>query len=70
MKLFFSAVEESELLFEIHGLRQDEIGILKISMDFYEKISRELPQKETEEPFNHIFDPPYVSLTKIELEDE
>lgn len=64
----FGGVEGSKLLFEIHGVRDQEIGIARISADFYDRMSQELPKRETEEPFDTILAPPYVSLTKVELE--
>ena len=64
----FGGVEDQELLFEIHGLRDEEIGVVRISKNFYDRMARELPQKEKEEPFDVILAPPYVSLSKVVLE--
>ena len=65
----FGGMENHELLFEIHGMRDDEVGIARISQAFYDKMEHELPEKETEEPFCTILAPPYVSLSKVDLEE-
>lgn len=63
--VFFDRVENGKLLFQIHGLKEKEIGILKIDRDYYNMTAEKLEQSKSEEPFCRFLAPPYVSLLKI-----
>jgi hypothetical protein len=67
--IFFQRCEGNELLFDIEGLKEDEIGKARIPRELYEKAVNELPEKRLEEPFDVFLEPPYVSITKIEIEE-
>jgi hypothetical protein len=67
--IYFQERDGDELLFDIFGLREDEIGKARIPGELYEKSLGELPEKRGEEPFISFLTPPYVSITKIEIEE-
>ena len=68
--IYFTGIEGNSLLFDIVGLRDDEVGRLKIGRDVYEKAAKELPAKKDEEPYSTFLEPPYVSISKVEVEVE
>ncbi|MBN1648100.1 MAG: hypothetical protein JW874_08710, partial [Spirochaetales bacterium] len=66
----FHQFENNELVFHIFGLKQDEIGISKLPADFYENVKKSYKTLKNEEPFTFILEGPYISLNKIEWENE
>jgi hypothetical protein len=54
-----------ELLFHIQGLKNDELGVFKISDAVYSKTLAEIDQRSGETPFNEFLVPPYVSLNRL-----
>lgn len=70
MKIYFVDTSSDHLTFHLHGLRDDEIGVMKIAMVAYEKALAEVPVRRGEEPYSAVLEPPYVSVHKIELERE
>ena len=68
-EIFFKETEDEALVFEIAGLRENEVGRVKIQREVYEKAENELPVKQREEPYSTILEPPYVSICKVEIEE-
>ena len=68
-KIFFTGCKGDELEFDIIGLRKDEVGKARVPRELYKKSVEELPVKRLEEPFSTILTPPYVSITKVEIEE-
>ena len=68
-KITFQECEGDDLLFDITGLREDQIGKARIPRELYNKSLSELPAKIGEEPYSTILEPPYVSITKVEIEE-
>jgi len=67
--IYFDRIDENMLVFDILGLREDEIAEIKIKREVYDKAEAELPLKRQEEPYNMFLQPPYVSISKIEIEE-
>ncbi len=67
--IYFHARENADLIFHIHGLKADEVGVSKIPHSLYEKVLKEMDSKKNEYPFNKIITPPYVSVNKLLDED-
>jgi hypothetical protein len=63
--LYYNGKEGNELVFHIRGLKNDEVGIFKISYSTYTKAVPEIEKKMSEEPFNEFLIPPYVSLNRL-----
>ena len=68
IRLYFSALEPEGLVFHAHGLRDKEIGVLKVSRQMAEKAGQQLKGKLREEPFDQILAGPYVSVNKLATE--
>jgi len=68
--IFFRSITEDKLVFEIVGLRDDEVGVIKIGRETYDRALDELPEKRREEPYSSFLEPPYVSINKIEIEEK
>ena len=60
--------KQKKLLFHVHGLHENEVGVTRIPMDLYDKIEKDLPKRMEEEPFKEITTPPYVSINNITME--
>ena len=69
IKIYFHKKEKDRLVFYIEGLEKDNIGISKIEQAVYNKIEREIDQKQEQKPYSSFLDPPYVSINKIYRED-
>lgn len=61
----FSASESQALVFHVHGVREDEIGVTRIALEIYTKTAGEIESKAKEQPFDDMLAPPYVSVNKI-----
>lgn len=66
--IYYRKSEGGSLLFHILGLKEDEVGISKISEQLYNRISEDMPKHRKNEPYATILSPPYISIRKIELE--
>ena len=61
--------DEDSLTFHIHGLKENEVGVISIPKGIYERISKDLPDLSKQEPYKSIISGPYISLRNhIELE--
>ena len=68
--IYLDEVQETSLLFRIHGLKKDEVGIAKIDRAFYNKIGEELDAIVEKEDLTEVIEPPYVSIKKVVVEVE
>ena len=68
MRILFSKQEGDNLLFNVLGLKKDEVGILKVPMSTVEKISSQLAEKKQQEPFSDILKVPYISINNLLVE--
>lgn len=57
--------EKSNLVFQIHGLKQDEVGFLAIPKSFYDVARVKMLAYKRMEPFSLFLTPPYVSVLRI-----
>ncbi|MDX9800598.1 MAG: CpXC domain-containing protein [Spirochaetia bacterium] len=65
IRIFFEKHENEKLMFSIHGLKKDEIGILSVDMNFYNMAKEKAKTSIKEEPFKSFLTPPYISILKI-----
>ncbi len=68
VRLLFSAVEPAGLVFHALGLRDKEVGVLRVSRQMADKAAQQLEGKLREEPFDLILAGPYVSVNKLATE--
>ena len=62
--IYFAGLETDSLVFHVHGLQPDKIGVTRISRDLYER-TREALEKTDDPVYKEIKAPPYVSVRKI-----
>ena len=67
--IYFSSVDGENLIFHIHGLKPDKIGISKVPKKIYNSINNELEENLADEDVRLFTDGPYVSVSRIYLED-
>lgn len=71
IRTYFDRItEEGELLFQIHGLKKDKIGLIKIPKNFYDTVRVKLLAYKKTEPFSLFLTPPYVSILRVYREYE
>ena len=68
MRILFSKQEGENVLFNVLGLKKDEVGILKVPMSTVEKIGSQLSEKKQQEPFSDILKAPYISINNLLVE--
>ncbi len=70
IQIYFDSLENEQLTFYIHGLKQDEIGVAKIPEKLYRKIEAELEVMREDPSIQEIMTPPYVSINKVYIGEE
>jgi hypothetical protein len=65
VKLLFSKIEGDSVLFNALGLREGEVGVLKVPQATVTKIEGQLEEKKTQEPFSEILKAPYISINNL-----
>lgn len=68
--VYLDTLENETLRFHIHGIREGEIGLTSLNMDFYRKIENDLSSIEGKENLRDVLAPPYVSVKKVYVETE
>lgn len=63
--VFFDIIKNGKIVFQIHGMKENEVGILNIGMDFYNKTAEKLSVSIGEEPFKNFLTPPYISVLRV-----
>lgn len=69
ISIYFSALEGDSLVFHIHGLDPDRIGVTKISRELYTRTMDTIEGKKPDPVYRDIITPPYISVKKIYRED-
>lgn len=70
ISVYFENLENENLVFHIHGLRKDEVGLARISREIYNRTTEELEDKADKPPYSSFLTPPYVSVSQVEIEIE
>lgn len=68
VRILFSNVENQELIFHIHGLKENETGISKIPEHIYNSIDEHLKERLMDPEIMNIMALPYRSVNKISTE--
>jgi hypothetical protein len=68
VRILFAALEPQSLVFHAHGLKDGEVGVLRVSRQMAEKAAAQLEDKRRQDPFAQILDGPYVSVNKLMTE--
>jgi hypothetical protein len=70
VRLLFSRMEGQTLVFNALGLKQGEVGVLRVPADTLHKAEAQLEQKLGQEPLGELLRGPYVSVNKLYAEGE
>ena len=62
--LVYRGAEGGKHLFHIIGMKEGEIGVARLAVELYAKISSDVKRRVLEEPFHAFCEPPWVSLRK------
>ena len=65
LRILFSKQEGDTVLFNVLGLKKDEVGILKVPAATLAKIDSQLEEKKHQEPFSEVLKAPYVSINNL-----
>jgi hypothetical protein len=66
--VYFREKKANQLIFHIHNLRPDDVAIIKLNLEVYEKSLKNLEQTLRKDPFKEILSLPYVSINKLYME--
>ncbi len=69
IKIYFSHRENDDLIFHIHGLKPDQIGLSRIPGTVYTKLLPQLDDLLGNDDIKLFTEGPYVSVSRIYLED-
>lgn len=69
LSIYFSEIDDENLIFHIHGLKPDQVGISKIPLSAYRKLEAEIDKLLENKDIKLFTDGPYVSVSQIYLED-
>jgi hypothetical protein len=70
IRVFFHGIEADSLVFHIHGMAQDEIAVIKAPRSSYDRTLAELPERAKTAPYASILAPPYISIRRLDVEEE
>ena len=65
LRIFFSKQEGETLLFNLIGLKENEVGVMRVPLQTLRKAESQLDEKRQQEPFSEILKGPYVSINKL-----
>ncbi len=68
LRILFSKQEGDTVLFNVLGLKKDEVGILKVPAATLAKIASQLEEKKHQEPFSEVLKAPYISINNLFVE--
>jgi hypothetical protein len=68
VRILFAALEPQSLVFHAHGLKDGEVGVLRVNRQLAEKAASQLDEKRRQDPFAQILSGPYVSVNKLMTE--
>lgn len=69
IRIYLSSIENGTLIFHIHGLKPDQLGVSRIPENTYKKIETELDGLLENDDIKLFTEGPYVSVSRIYLED-
>lgn len=64
VRIYYTETKDNKVIFNIHGLRPDEIGVVGVPFDVYEEAVNEVKKNPPSE-IKEMFTPPYVSVRKL-----
>lgn len=70
VEIYLAACEEDEILFNIFGLREDEVGQIKVPISSYSALEERRDELKTEEPYSALFKGPYLSVNAVSFVEE
>jgi hypothetical protein len=68
--IYYHGREEDSLVFHVHGLRKDKVGVSTVPQTAYQRLEAELAEKLKDPAYVEFLSPPYVSVNTITREDE
>jgi hypothetical protein len=68
--VFFTQVEGDFLLFQVLGLKENEVAATRLPVKVYQDTLASLDKKKDDELFKTILNPPYVSVNKVSILEE
>lgn len=69
IQIFLDHIENDELIFYIHGLKPDQLGVTRIPRRVYDQVNSKLNELLDDENIRLFTTPPYISVNRVYLED-
>ncbi len=62
--VYYRGVEAGKHLFNIHGMKDGEVGVARLAQELYARIAADMERRVQEEPFCDFCGAPWVSLKR------
>lgn len=70
IEIYLAAADQAELSFHILGLKEDEVGLVKVPRSSYDGFERDASQLLSEEPYSALVRGPYLSVNMVSFEED
>jgi CpXC protein len=70
IEIYLAAADQTELSFHILGLKEDEVGLVKVPRTSYEGFERDAARFVLEEPYSALVRGPYLSVNMVSFEED
>ena len=67
---FYKGVEADRHVFNIHGMKEGEVGVARLAQEFYSRVASDIDRRLQEEPFCDFCVAPWVSLKRMAGQQE
>lgn len=67
VKILFDNQEDEEMIFHLHGLREDEVAVARIPMKLYLEAFESIKERNDHEDYAILYENPYISINKISI---
>jgi hypothetical protein len=69
VRVLFSRLAEDTLVFHAVGLKDEEVGVMKVPRSMVDKVTAQLEERRKQEPYATILRGPYVSVNTLYQEE-
>ena len=70
IEIYLAGADQTELSFHILGLKENEVGLVKVPRSSYEGFQRDASRLLSEEPYSALERGPYLSVNMVSFEED
>ncbi|MFP4363816.1 MAG: CpXC domain-containing protein [Spirochaetia bacterium] len=65
ISIYFHNIDSDKIVFHIHGMKEEEVGVIPVPLKVYKDTQKQVKEKEKEPPFSLILSEPYISVNNL-----